>query len=232
MIKKIEQLELSLTETQVSTPMVNIKWSRRGWKDKAVEAGYRVPAGSDVLDSGGNFMQQLTYLLDSCLNEASTICETNMDADKKISELAILVKDYLNKGEELIKETTKPKLDWHQLVHIEELSNNYLRTLIQFFDALLQYPEQADFTTRPASIVMLLHPELCGLRTSKHILDSETAHQESRVPYSPPRVGQEITYEEIANIYRTSRVNVRQAEIKRYPHMRARLGGYEDELPR
>jgi hypothetical protein len=52
-------------------------------------------------------------------------------------------------------------------------------------------------------------------------------HQPERAPYSPTRIDREVTYEEIANLFRTSRVNIRRVEHEgSFRKLRIRLREY------
>ena len=111
--------------------------------------------------------------------------------------------------ERLIMSATTIGLNHHQLIHVQELTKNCLRALIAIAQALLLGGfggEEKDTQT------IQLHPDLCGLLRDADRFWGHSGHQNMRIPYSPSRVGHEVTYEEIANLFRTSRVNIRRVE--------------------
>jgi hypothetical protein len=191
---------------------IEVIWSSLGWDDVSRLNGYTFPPSVDFL-RGNDFVAQLTGVLEDYLLEAQIILQKDNTPAKNIAELSKLTKSTLDLAERAVETSMQLSQDMHQYVHIHELSNNFLRTITVLFDRLLGYPEQLSSVTRPKKETLHLHPELCGLLECAHILDVSSTHQGPRIPYAPHRTGREITYEEIANLYRTSRVNIRRLEV-------------------
>lgn len=201
---------------------LSVFWSKKRWKDVATKNGYQQPLGASTLP-GENFVDKLSGLLGAYLNAAAELLESK-SGDAAVRELSVLTDSYLDKGDKFVQDSILLASEPHQFVHIQELSNNFLRTVLVIFDRLLGCPEQLSSTTRPQNELFQLHPDLCGLLECGHVLEVTSTHQGPRVPYSPHRIGREITYEEIANLYRTSRVNIRRLEVEKCrPKLRGRL---------
>jgi hypothetical protein len=192
---------------------IEVVWSQAGWTDVSRSNGYLFPPAVDFLP-GKDFVAQLTGLLENYLLEAQIILSKRGRSGAEIvAKLHKLTESSLDLAEKAVAASMGLSQDIHQYVHIHELSNNFLRTVTVLFDRLLGYPEQLSSVTRPKKETLQLHPELCGLLECAHILDVSSTHQGPRIPYAPHRTGREITYEEIANLYRTSRVNIRRLEV-------------------
>lgn len=192
--------------------VIEVVWSSNGWSDVSRLNGYIFPPPVDFL-RGADFVAQLTGILEDYLLEAQIVLNQSGASADVIVKLSQLTKSALDLAERAVETSMTISQDMHQYVHIHELSNNFLRTITVFFDRLLGYPEQLSSVTRPKKETLNLHPELCGLLECAHILDVSSTHQGPRIPYAPHRTGREITYEEIANLYRTSRVNIRRLEV-------------------
>jgi hypothetical protein len=209
---------------------LEVKWSTAGWSDVSRQNGYIFPPAVDFLP-GKDFVEQLTGLIESYLVDCQEILRPSSKAgiEETITAVGRLTRQVLKKGEEAVKASMNLASDIHQYVHIHELSNNFLRTVTVLCDRMLGYPEQLSSVTRPKKETLQLHPELCGLLECAHILDVSSTHQGPRIPYAPHRTGREITYEEIANLYRTSRVNIRRLEVdKCRSKLRAKLKNVYD----
>jgi len=209
---------------------LEVKWCRSGWSDVSRQNGYVFPPAVDFLP-GRNFVEQLTGLLESYIVDCQAVLRapSKSGIEATISAVGRLTRQVLKKGEESVNASMNLASDIHQYVHIHELSNNFLRTVTVLCDRMLSYPEQLSSVTRPKKETLQLHPELCGLLECAHILDVSSTHQGPRIPYAPHRTGREITYEEIANLYRTSRVNIRRLEVdKCRSKLRAKLKNVYD----
>lgn len=221
-------LESELTKQEVNTHecTISITWSRAGWEDLAVQNGYLPPVGSPLL-IGKDIIEKLTNYLDSYFYRIAKII-----ADNKIEDGLKLAKvetdDSLDILEVFVLDSIQLIADHHQLVHLQELTNNVLRTIISFSECVYGYPDQLSSTTIPNNLELQLHPDLCGLLFCSHILEESSTHQGPRLPYAPHRIGREITYEEIANLYRTSRVNIRRLEIEKCrPKLKGKLRDFK-----
>lgn len=210
----------------ISGTRIKLIWSKSGWDDISRENGYIYPPPVPYLP-GENFVEQLCQILERYILDCETLLNgfpVKATTEEKI--LGITAKTYavLDDAQKAIQDAVALASDIHQYVHIHEVSNNALRTIIVVCDRILGYPEQPSSVTRPKEETILLHPELCGLLECDHILSPASTHQGPRIPYSPHRTGREITYEEIANLYRTSRVSIRHLEVdKCRPKLKAHL---------
>ena len=210
---------------------IRIVWSSDGWKDMAIQNGYTYPAPVSALP-GKNFVDQLTGLLERYVVDCEcTLRKLDFPNRENITEtiqkLGAITRAAIDTAENAVKEAISTSSDPHQYVHIHEVANNLLRTIIVIYDRLTGYPEQLSSVTRPKEETLILHPELCGLLECDHILSPASTHQGPRIPYAPHRTGKEITYEEIANLYRTSRVNIRRLEVdKCRPKLKSKLKGF------
>lgn len=124
-------------------------------------------------------------------------------------------------------ETVEPDATAHQLVHLQELLATYLGTMTAFVDSVWGYPAQPDSFTRPEKVEFILHRELGGLLRMRHEDGSNV--QQARVPYSAARVGPIPTYQELANIFRTSTVNLQRVERTGLKKCKAGLRVLRDE---
>lgn len=210
--QKLQNRELLPEEGKDLATIIEVVWSKNGWNDVSRLNGYVFPPPVDFL-RGDNFVKQLTGILEDYLLDAQIVLNGRAETGDVIPKLSQLTKAALDLAERAVGASMQLSQDMHQYVHIHELSNNFLRTITVLFDRLLGYPEQLSSVTRPKKETLLLHPDLCGLLECAHILDVSSTHQGPRIPYAPHRTGREITYEEIANLYRTSRVNIRRLEV-------------------
>jgi len=210
------------TSSITDSNTLSVFWSKKRWKDLAIKNGYTNPVGAGTLP-GCDFVNKLSLLLNDYLDTCSSVLDTNT-GDAAIKKLSAVTEEYLNIGDAFTQSSIELVTDTHQLVHIQELSYNFLRTILVIFDRLLGSPDQLSSTTRPKNEVYQLHPDLCGLVECGHILETTSTHQGPRIPYAPHRTGREITYEEIANLFRTSRVNIRRLEVEKCrPKLRSKL---------
>ncbi len=145
--------------------------------------------------------------------------------DAKMSALNTLTERFLIEANDLIVSAVTKDLNQHQLIHLQEIIRNCLSSLIVFYDAVLSNTGG----DHENDIILTLHPDLCGLLRSVDCFSDYSGHQQRRIPYSPSRVGHEVTYEELANLFRTSRVNLRRLEHDVcYRKMRIGLRKYKD----
>lgn len=204
---------------------IAITWSKDGWEDLAIPNGYIAPVGSELLP-GANIIEKLTNYLDAYFYSTAKILDTK-SGEVALKAVQLETQSMLDILEVFVMDSIQTIEGHHQLVHLHELTNNVLRTVISFAECIYGYPDQLSSTTLPNNFEMNLHPDLCGLLFCAHILESST-HQGPRLPYAPHRMGREITYEEIANLYRTSRVNIRRLEIEKCrPKLKGRLRDFK-----
>jgi hypothetical protein len=152
-------------------------------------------------------VEQLTLLMIRHFDNLARAVEAQ-SSESQTATVVSRLKLVLDEAEKLIVSSISQNLNDHQLIHAQELVKNCLSAIIAVADALLieQPYEIRDEQT------LELHPDLCGLLLGLDAFGGHSRHQRDRVPYAPTRVGREVTYEEIANLFRTSRVNIRRVE--------------------
>jgi hypothetical protein len=152
-------------------------------------------------------IEQLSHLMMRYLEELALEIE-NQPVELQPVTAAAKTTSFLADAERLILSASSRDLNVHQLIHIQELTKNCLGAIIATLEALLV---DAPFEGTDRQMLEL-HPDLCGLLQGVDEFWGHSRHQRDRVPYAPARVGREVTYEEIANLFRTSQVNIRRIE--------------------
>jgi hypothetical protein len=132
---------------------------------------------------------------------------------------------FLAEAESLIVSAISKDVNDHQLIHLQELSKNCLGAVIAITEAFLLSESDEEAHEQ----ILQFHPELCGLLHDVDEFWGHSGHQPKRAPYSPKRVGLEVTYEEIANLFRTSRVNIHElVHTSCFRKLRVRLKDFHE----
>jgi len=223
-----------LGEGKKAKTEVEIKWSlydwstRRNWVPKK-QNGYVEPA----------VIRELTDLLDMFFLELGLVTSNTEATGNEIrKQIGVMVEDYLLIAEAQAETSVRGNLDDHACIHILEVVTTFNMTVIQVLEAILGYPFKMESEGKPQSVEFYCHPILGGLTVSDYLFNHSDKRKVSQKPRSPScktnRVGQGISFEELANIYRTSRVTLANSFNKTLEGFRRKLkdraGEYKDGL--
>jgi hypothetical protein len=209
---------------------VVVRWDGK-WQDRP-QPTYVPPPGSRLLPYKGDLIHQLTHFLANCVDQMAEAISQGQGGDPHVTiqKLGGIIQNHLDLAELAAKDSLENTLTVHQAIHVLDASNNFSRTLISLFEAINHHPEQQDMDTRPETWEISCHPKLCGVIRSRHLIEPDSAQQQPRVPYCPVRTGQEVTFDELANLIRTSRVNIRRLVTALYPKLRRQLREFNPKL--
>lgn len=119
---------------------------------------------------------------------------------------------YIDWAEAFVIPKMKATSNEHVMVHLYEVLTTYCMTLIQFYEFVSHYPHKMESETRPECVDMYCHPLIGGLTVTEYVFEERDAKRATQKPRSPSqdtnRSGKDISFEELANIYRTSRVTL------------------------
>jgi hypothetical protein len=166
-------------------------------------------------------VEQLTLLMMRHFDSLAIEIE-GQSVESQTATVPARMKRFLDEAESLIVSAIGKELNDHQLIHLQELAKNCLGAMMAVVDALLI---EKPFERMTGEQTLQMHPGLCGLLCDVDAFGGHSNHQLPRVPYAPSRTGHEVTYEEIANLFRTSRVTIREIVHKGYfrklrPHLK------------
>jgi hypothetical protein len=204
---------------------ITLNWSLKEWANNSKLFGYEPPVAAAEF-AGDTLVDQLTRLMlrhfDGLAQELEC-SDRYFSPEVEAAKISTWANDLLSDVERLVISSITEDLNDHQLIHVQELAKNCVGAVIAIIEALMSTEENGQ--------TLQLHPELCGLLEDVDVFWGHAGHQCFRVPYSPTRVGHEVTYEEIANVFRTSRVNILRIEHEGcFRKLRFRLLRFRDQF--
>lgn len=195
---------------------VNVAWSifdkssNKDWLPRK-DTDYSWPAEiheiSDLLHM--YFIDVGLYLLENA--------ETALDS--VYSKLSHLVDEYLKRAETVFRRAIDKQDNDHICVHLYEVMTTFCLTIVELHETItLDNEEEGQ---------LCCHPLLGGLTVANYCLESKAGlknTQRSRAP-SPltNRTGKEVSFEELANVFRTSRVTLSNVYNRSLDSVRKKL---------
>jgi hypothetical protein len=204
---------------------VEVKWSlydwstRKNWIPKK-QSGYVEPG----------VIKEITDLLDMFFLELALITEDTSISQAEIrKQIGVMVEDYLMIAQAQAETAVRGNLDDHACIHILEVATTFNMTVVQVLECVLGYPNKMESEEKPKTVEFYCHPLMGGLTVSDYIYTQAEKKKISQKPRSPSsktnRVGQGISFEELANIYRTSRVTLANTFNKTMETFKRKLKG-------
>jgi hypothetical protein len=133
-----------------------------------------------------------------------------LGTDELIRRISRAAEKVMAVAEEVLEAEMGHLNDAHQWVHVQEVFATFCTTVYQMTEAVLCYPDKPDYESQPADIEFTCSGKLGGLIIAPYIFTqgSERVRPPTAVNPLTDRRGTEVSYEEIANIYRTTRVSI------------------------
>lgn len=210
--QKLGMKEVDL-RTQLATHINSVCTTESGWALAWSEEKALLVAGYDTPE----VISYLSDLIQMYAMEVGVYLElTPHVLAAKRRKIRDLTNSYLKLGEAAVTRAIHATKDAHQLVHIEEVATTFAMTMLQLVDTIQDYPTKPEFETRPTEQVFELHSQLGGLLESAYLFDDGnvvagsvgTQRLRRRLTLDTDRRGRDVSFEELANVYRTSRVTI------------------------
>lgn len=186
---------------------IDVEWSLIDWSSKKEWIQLDQPNYNNP-----EVIIEISELLHLFFLEIMISTYKDMSLKESIEDIERLTNEYTELAKLKSEAALSEIIDPHACIHILEVMTTYNMTIIQFVDSLMGYPNKMDFETRPTKVDFVCHPAIGGLTVSEYIFNDDYKKRASQKPRSPSsktnRVGQNISFEELSNIYRTSRVTL------------------------
>lgn len=96
----------------------------------------------------------------------------------------------------------------HKVLHILECFGNFQMAVIELFDSICDFPLKMDCESRPATQLHFAYDLVGPVRSNYIFADSRYSKEPGLATKYVDRRGSEVSFEELASLYRTSRVSM------------------------
>lgn len=147
--------------------------------------------------------------------------------------LAIVKKTVESAEQHIVAAAEAADADMHQQVHIQALSATFFETINLLLDAWLDYPTKLATDTRPDYVEFDCAEDISGLIVATYDFDtkrSRSVKEPSPLGKKVDRRGKEVSFEEIAQIFRVSRVTVANIIKAGFGRLEGGMGNEAEEI--